>query len=362
MLRPRAVFLGGVAADSFVDRELAHACGSVLGRLGYALYHGGYNGLMEDAARGASAEGTDVIAVTLMGKEEWGQLNPYVTRAIYANDLGHRLETFLSTADVVVAMGGGVGTLHEITAAIWYAGNVRPIPVVMAGSRAEALLNALKEQKWIYSTPTRPVDFLHVVHDAEALERILGNAIKQSRERDRTQLQQAILASATVTGRYVRADGTELGRYFDPFRLSGDPALLQRAATAMCDLVAESASAVAAIALGGVPLATCVAGLLHKPLLIVRPQPKAYGTNAQVEGNACAGTEAVLVDDVVSSGSAILSARDALRSVGVRVHEAVCVLSRGSSGRELLRQHGVTLQSLFVRADDAEITNQSEGG
>ena len=75
-----------------------------------------------------------MVAVTLNGKEEWGSFNDFVTRAIFLDNLGERMNTLLSNAKIVLAMAGGVGTLHEVTAAIWYAGNVRRIPVALIGS------------------------------------------------------------------------------------------------------------------------------------------------------------------------------------------------------------------------------------
>lgn len=349
-MRPRkAVFLGGVAADSSNDKRLARACGHVVGRQGYALVHGGYNGLMEHAAAGAAAEGAEVIAVTLAGKGEWGPFNPHVGRELYASSLGQRLDLFFSTTDIVIAMGGGVGTLHEVACAIWYSSNVRRIPVVLAGSRAAHLLDHLVAERWIYHTSTRPVEFLHVVYDESALEGIVSGLADQ-RQAELADIRQAVLDCASVSGRYVRADGTELANYFDPFRLSSDPGLLHRLAIVMSDVIGHGADAIAAISLGGVPLGTAIASVLHKPLLIVRPHPKPYGTKAQVDGIPRAGTTAVLIDDVVSSGSAMLSARGALAGTGVRVCEAACVLTRGDIGHARLKGLGISLHALVTQA------------
>jgi uncharacterized protein (TIGR00725 family) len=358
------VFLGGVAAESPSERDLAYHCGLAIGRLGFALYHGGYNGLMEEVARGASSEGCEVVAVTLRHKSEWGAFNRYVARSIYVTDMGQRLDAFFASADVVIAMGGGVGTLHELAAAIWYAGNIRRIPVILLGKRAERLVSALREERWIYESPTRQLDFLLVAHTADELSHYLNdpNIVASANQRGAAALlEQRLIDAAMVKRDYVRADGIQLTTYFDPFRLCAHPTLVQSAATAVMAQVRAECDAVAGIALGGVPLATHIALLFGKPLLVVRPKPKEYGTHAQVEGVLEPESRVLLIDDVVRHGKAMLAARRALQAANHFVTEAACILSRGHVGRELLRQQGVTLYSLMVRNDSDDDALESPG-
>ncbi|MFE5709655.1 LOG family protein [Streptomyces sp. NPDC056501] len=165
-----AVFFGGVRPASAEDEKLAKEIGQALAQAGYQLLHGGYNGLMEAAARGASSEGAPITAVTLVDKhDEWGAFNPYATASVHLPDLGARLNHYLDRADLVVAMGGGIGTLHELTAAVYYATTIRPVPVFLAGAAALCLLAFLREEKWLYETPTRPLGFLHTTESADAI-------------------------------------------------------------------------------------------------------------------------------------------------------------------------------------------------
>ncbi|MQA26744.1 MAG: DNA transporter [Micromonosporaceae bacterium] len=169
----RAVFFGGCVPASPQEENLAHTIGTALAQVEFALWHGGYNGLMEQAARGAAEAGGQVVAVTLDGVD-WGEFNPYVNDATRQPSMGARLHTFLDDADLVVAMAGGVGTLHELTAALWYAGNIRPVPVAVAGPTARRLLDFLRAHQWIYASPTRPLDFLHEVSSADELRPIVA--------------------------------------------------------------------------------------------------------------------------------------------------------------------------------------------
>ncbi|WP_128977532.1 LOG family protein [Streptomyces roseicoloratus] len=164
-----AVFFGGVVPVGPDEERLAEEVGMALAGAGFALLHGGYNGLMEAAARGATAKGGTVTAVTLADKHtQWGEFNPYVTDEVHLPDLGARLNHYLDSADLVVAMGGGVGTLHELTAALYYAGNIRPVPVWITGPTALGLLAFLRREKWLFETPTRPLGFISPIASAAA--------------------------------------------------------------------------------------------------------------------------------------------------------------------------------------------------
>ena len=168
-----ATFFGGVVRSAPADGALARGVGLALGQAGFRLRHGGYNGLMEDAAGGAASAGADVIAITLAGVD-WGPFNESVTEALHLPTLGSRLDRFLDGTDLVVAMGGGVGTLHELTAAIWYAGNVREVPILLAGRTALRLAAFLRGDRWLFETPTRPLGFLHTAVDLEEFTRTLA--------------------------------------------------------------------------------------------------------------------------------------------------------------------------------------------
>ena len=165
--RTAALFAGVIAPPGELD--LAEAAGRALARAGYRLRHGGYNGLMEAAARGAASEHGQVTAVTLAGRGDWGPLNGYVADTVYASTMGERLHAYLDDADLVVAMGGGVGTLHELTAALYYATTIRTLPVRLLGPSAARLGEFLREQRWLIETPTRPLAFLRTLPDAPAL-------------------------------------------------------------------------------------------------------------------------------------------------------------------------------------------------
>jgi len=80
------------------------------------LICGGLTGVMEHAARGARSAGG--LTIGLLPGEDPIEANEYIDVAI-ASGLGHARNAILArTADGVVALGGGLGTLSEIALAL----------------------------------------------------------------------------------------------------------------------------------------------------------------------------------------------------------------------------------------------------
>ena len=60
------------------------------------------------------------------------------------------------------------------------------------------------------------------------------------------------------------------------------------------------------------------------------------------------GKQFALVEDVVSSGGAIVDALGKLKADGLLPVAAICVIDRQSGGSEALAQHELPLRSLFT--------------
>ena len=86
---------------------------------------------------------------------------------------------------------------------------------------------------------------------------------------------------------------------------------------------------IAGVATGGIAQAALVAQELGLPLVYVRPQPKAHGTQSQVEGVVESGQSVIVIEDLVSTGKSSLLAVDALRDSGCTVKGMVALFSYG---------------------------------
>jgi orotate phosphoribosyltransferase len=83
----------------------------------------------------------------------------------------------------------------------------------------------------------------------------------------------------------------------------------------------------------------------------VRKEAKGYGTDNRLEGVFEPGERVCLVEDVVTSGGAAVSAVEALRAAGLECRTAVCVVDREEGGVDELARHGVRLRALFRASD-----------
>ena len=99
------------------------------------------------------------------------------------------------------------------------------------------------------------------------------------------------------------------------------------------------------------PLAAAAALTTGIPFLIVRKATKDYGTEGRIEGVYEAGERVLVVEDVVTTGGALIAAIEALRAADLVVETALCVLDREEGGNEALAALGVRLDTLFRRAD-----------
>ena len=106
----------GSAGCSEEVAALAEAVGREIARAGAVLVCGGRGGVMEAACRGAKAErGTTVGILPGLDRRE---ANPYVDIPIVTGLGEARNAVVVRTADAVVAVSGGFGTLSEIGLAL----------------------------------------------------------------------------------------------------------------------------------------------------------------------------------------------------------------------------------------------------
>jgi len=116
MKRRPVIAIIGASNPTEEEAERARTLGRLLAESGYILATGGLGGVMEEASRGAHEAGGMVLGV-LPGQNADG-CNRYVDLAI-ATGLGDaRNAVITNTADCLVAIGGGLGTLSEIAFAL----------------------------------------------------------------------------------------------------------------------------------------------------------------------------------------------------------------------------------------------------
>jgi orotate phosphoribosyltransferase len=90
------------------------------------------------------------------------------------------------------------------------------------------------------------------------------------------------------------------------------------------------------------------------PLVLVRKEPKGYGTSKQIEGRMESGDRITVIEDVVTTGGDSLRSAQVLRDAGADVIHLVVVLDRGEGGEDNIRNAGIPYSPLF-RITDLEL-------
>jgi orotate phosphoribosyltransferase len=168
---------------------------------------------------------------------------------------------------------------------------------------------------------------------------------------ERTALAARIHAAAHLTGTFTLRSGAVSHEYFDKYLFESDPALLLDIARAMAPLVPDAVDALAGLELGGVPLATMLSQVTGVPSLFVRKEAKTYGTCRLAEGGEVDGRRLCVVEDVVTSGGAILDAARELRARGALLGPVICVIDREAGGVDKLATDGLALRALFTMSE-----------
>jgi orotate phosphoribosyltransferase len=163
-------------------------------------------------------------------------------------------------------------------------------------------------------------------------------------------LGEALVAAAYLEGDFVLRSGKRSRYYLDKYLFETRPDLLSALGRAIADTVREhepEADRLAAPVLGGVVLAASAALVSGLPFLMIRDAAKEYGTANRIEGAFEPGERVCLVEDIVTSGGALLEAVTAVREAGLVVGTAVCVVDREEGGADALARRAVRLRPLF---------------
>ncbi|TMB42005.1 MAG: orotate phosphoribosyltransferase [Chloroflexi bacterium] len=163
-----------------------------------------------------------------------------------------------------------------------------------------------------------------------------------------------LVKASYLKGDFVLRSGRRSNRYFDKFLFETEPALLKRIGKHLAELVPKETQRLAAPELGAVLLGGAVSMETGLPLILVRKEPKGYGTAKQLEGRLEAGEKVTVIEDVVTTGGDSLRSVQVLREAGLDVIHLVVVLDRGEGGEDNIRGAGIPYSPLF-RIEDLEL-------
>ena len=180
------------------------------------------------------------------------------------------------------------------------------------------------------------------------------NAIPHEDIMHRNTLKALLKERAYRHGQYTLSSGKESEHYVNckPVTLSCEGnALLSHL---MLKHIEKEAVAVGGLTLGADPLVCGIAqkayykGNRHIDALIVRKNPKGYGTKEVIEGNKPAkGSVITVLEDVTTTGSSALTAVRVLRDAGYVVNRVVAIVDR-MDDHKVWEDNNIEFQSLFM--------------
>ncbi|QLK27333.1 orotate phosphoribosyltransferase [Natrinema zhouii] len=157
-------------------------------------------------------------------------------------------------------------------------------------------------------------------------------------------------ADAVQFGEFELSHGGTSEYYVDKYLFETDPDCLELVAEAFADRLSAD-DKLGGVALGGVPLAAATSVAAGVPYVIARKQRKEYGTGNLIEGRLEDGEEVVIVEDIVTTGTSVVEAVEALREAGATVERALVVVDREEGGRENIADAGVETEALVTASE-----------
>ena len=158
-------------------------------------------------------------------------------------------------------------------------------------------------------------------------------------------------------GEFTLSSGKESEHYINckPVTLSCEGnALLS---LLMIEEIEKGAVAVGGLTLGADPLVCGVAqrayysGHRHVDALIIRKNPKGYGTKEVIEGNKPpAGSLVTVLEDVTTTGGSAMKAVNVLRDAGYVVNRVVTIVDR-CEDHKVWEDNNIEFVSLFTLED-----------
>jgi orotate phosphoribosyltransferase len=171
---------------------------------------------------------------------------------------------------------------------------------------------------------------------------------------DKEALGRLLKDTAYLEGDFVLRSGKRSNYYLDKYLFETDPEVLRGIVHHMAMMIrnqlatGEEYQRLAAPELGGVVLGAGLSLELGLPLVLVRKLSKDYGTGKRIEGRYLQGEKVALVEDIVTSGGAAISAAEALREAGLLVEDLFCVVDREEGGAAAAATAGLLLRPLFT--------------
>jgi orotate phosphoribosyltransferase len=173
--------------------------------------------------------------------------------------------------------------------------------------------------------------------------------------RDRTErwseLARDVAGAALLRGDFVLSSGIRSSYYFDKYLFETKPSILRRVASFLAEMIPPDTERIAGPELGAVALAAATSLETGLPFVIVKKDPKGYGTDHLVEGELYPGERVVVIEDVITTATQAIRAAHRVTAAGASVVGILGVIDREQGGAENIAAAGFDFHALFKNAD-----------
>lgn len=159
-------------------------------------------------------------------------------------------------------------------------------------------------------------------------------------------------------GKFVLTSGKESNYYFDGKQVTLHPeGAYLLAKIIIAKIRNDNIQAVGGPTIGADPIVGALAAVaylegLEIKLFIVRKAAKQHGMKKLIEGPALSpGERVAIVEDVMTTGSSIMKAVDAVREAGGRVVKVIPLVDRLEGGTEKIQSLGIAVDPVFTIRD-----------
>ena len=160
---------------------------------------------------------------------------------------------------------------------------------------------------------------------------------------------------ALKRGEFTLSSGKKSSYYLDGRVITLTPEGAYLVASIILEMVeGQDIVAIGGPTLGADPIVGAVAAISYikqTPVktFIVRKATKEHGTQRQIEGPALENKgKVILVDDVATTGKALIEAKATLDKAGIPVDTAIVIVDRLEGAKDNLAKAGLRLESIFT--------------
>ena len=164
-------------------------------------------------------------------------------------------------------------------------------------------------------------------------------------------LEDEILKSSLLHGDFLLRSGQKSDHYFDKYLFESNPDLLYQICWRLRMQISEDIDYLAALEMGGIPIATVLSQMVQKPTIFVRKKAKEYGIAKLAEGPEIKGKRLLIIEDVITSGGQVIDSHQDLVERGAIIDSAMCVILRDKKGKKSLAKKHIKLYNLFDFSD-----------